>query len=147
MKQGHRRELRLAATCAAALVITMAVPAAAVGGRPAQAPSVTTDFFSSFEDTDPPPDWVNTAAERAAAGNKKSSGVTGSPTTGIPGSIMDRVVGVTASGDNPPNETAAQAVDGNINTKWLVFESTGWLQVQLGEPIAVVHYALTSAND
>lgn len=146
MKQGHRRELSLSATCAAALVITMAVPAAAVGGRPAQAPSVTTDFFSSFEDTDPPPDWVNTA-ETDAAGNKKSSGVTGSPTTGIPGSIMDRVVGVTASGDNPPNETAAQAVDGNINTKWLVFESTGWLQVQLSEPIAVVHYALTSAND
>src|SRR4029450_485546 len=107
MKQGHRRELSLSATCAAALVITMAVPAAAVGGRPAQAPSVTTDFFSSFEDTEPPPDWVNTA-ETDAAGNKKSSGVTGSPTTGIPGSIMARVVGVTASGDNPPDRKSTR---------------------------------------
>src|SRR4029453_6069914 len=137
MKQGHRRELSLSATCAAALVITMAVPAAAVGGRPAQAPSVTTDFFSSFEDTDPPPTWVNTA-ETDAAGNKKSSGETGSPANGIPGSIMDRGVGGAAKGEKPPNETAAQAVDGNVNPKWLVFAPTGWLQVQLSEPITVV---------
>jgi hypothetical protein len=107
---------------------------------------VTTDFFSSFEATDPAPDWENTA-ETDAAGNKKASGVTGNPATGIPGSIMDQVVEVTASGENPPNETAAQAVDGNVNTKWLVFAPTGWLQVRLDEPVAVVDYALTSAND
>ncbi|MFL5801171.1 MAG: glycoside hydrolase domain-containing protein, partial [Roseiflexaceae bacterium] len=110
------------------------------------AADATTDFFSSFEATEPQPDWVNTS-ETDAHGNKKTSGVTGTPLTGIPGSIMDRVVQVAASGENPPNETAAQAVDGNVNTKWLVFESTGWLQVKLAEAIAVMHYALTSAND
>ncbi|MFL5801252.1 MAG: discoidin domain-containing protein [Roseiflexaceae bacterium] len=38
-------------------------------------------------------------------------------------------------------------VDGDAGTKWLVFTSTGWVQLKLSEPVAIVRYALTSAND
>ncbi|WP_207782693.1 GH92 family glycosyl hydrolase [Phytoactinopolyspora limicola] len=106
----------------------------------------TTLFFSSFEAEDPRPDWENTA-ETDADGNKRMSGVTGTPQTGIPGNITDRVEEVRASGENPPNETKERLVDGDANTKWLIFESTAWVEVRLDEPAAVVHYALTSAND
>ncbi|HEU4540421.1 MAG TPA: discoidin domain-containing protein, partial [Jiangellaceae bacterium] len=109
-------------------------------------PGDETAFFSSFEEGEPQPDWENTA-ETDAGGNKRMSGVTGSPATGIPGNVTDQVVEVRASGENPPNETKERVVDGNINTKWLVFASTAWVEVRLDEPIAVVHYALTSAND
>ncbi|MEU6645608.1 ThuA domain-containing protein [Saccharomonospora sp. NPDC046836] len=57
------------------------------------------------------------------------------------------VVEVTASGENPPNETKDKLVDGAANTKWLTFARTGWVTVQLAEPAAIAHYALTSAND
>ena len=38
-------------------------------------------------------------------------------------------------------------VDGDRRSKWLVFEPTGWVQFELSEPVAVVRYALSSAND
>ncbi|OQO94600.1 cytochrome C [Saccharomonospora piscinae] len=57
------------------------------------------------------------------------------------------IANVTASGENPPNETASHAVDGKNNTKWLTFDSTGQLAAELAEPTAVSHYALVSAND
>src|SRR6185369_9759514 len=38
-------------------------------------------------------------------------------------------------------------VDGDVGSKWLVFTPTGWAQVKLAQPVAVVHYALSSAND
>ncbi|HEY2081761.1 MAG TPA: discoidin domain-containing protein, partial [Verrucomicrobiae bacterium] len=55
-----------------------------------------------------------------------------------------------ASSDNPPNETAAMAFDGSTSTKWFNANggNTGWLQFYFGGPLkAVVHYALSSAND
>jgi predicted alpha-1,2-mannosidase len=67
--------------------------------------------------------------------------------TTIPGNVTGEVVDVQANGDNPPNETKEKAVDGNLQTKWLVFEPTGWLQVRLSKAEKVVDYALTSAND
>jgi predicted alpha-1,2-mannosidase len=130
-------------TCLAMVITSVVIPTSAVG---AQSTEPTTDFFSSFEADDPQPDWENTS-EVDADGNKKTSGVTGSPVTGIPGNITDRIVEVQASGENPPNEVAANVFDGNVNTKWLVFQPTGWVQGRLDEPVAVVHYALTSAND
>jgi predicted alpha-1,2-mannosidase len=118
--------------------------AAVVQSAAAQAPA--TDFSSSFEASDPAPDWENTA-ETDAGGHKKMSGVTGSSTPGIPGNIRDKVVDVTASAENPPNEVAARLNDGDVNTKWLAFDPSGWVRYQLSEPVAVVDYALTSAND
>ena len=41
--------------------------------------------------------------------------------SGIPGSISDKVETVTASGENAPNETKEKAFDGSVTTKWLVF--------------------------
>jgi predicted alpha-1,2-mannosidase len=105
-----------------------------------------TDFSSSLEAADAQPTWVSTA-ETDATGKKKMSGVNGNTSTGIPGNIMGKVVEVQASGDNPPNETVQRVVDGDVNTKWLAFAPTGWVQVKLSEPIAVVDYALSSAND
>jgi predicted alpha-1,2-mannosidase len=105
-----------------------------------------TDFASSFEPAEAQPTWTNTA-ETDANGNKKMSGVNGNTSTGIPGSIMGKVVETAASSDNPPNETVQRVVDGSVNTKWLAFGQTGWAQVKLSEPIVVVDYALSSAND
>jgi predicted alpha-1,2-mannosidase len=104
-----------------------------------------TEFYSSFEAADPQPTWINTV-EVDSRGQRRTSGVTG-PSTGILGNIMDRVIAVAASGENPPGEIAASAIDGDPTTKWLVFAATGWLQVQLDEPVAVRRYAVTSAND
>jgi predicted alpha-1,2-mannosidase len=104
------------------------------------------DFFSSFEAGDPQPAWSDTV-EVDAHGVPLTSGVTGTPNTRILGNIMDQIVGVTANGDNPPNETASRIADGEATSKWLVFEATGWVVIQLAQPIAVTRYAVTSAND
>jgi len=120
--------------------------ATALAGPVGAAHAATTEFSSSFEAGDRALDWTNTA-ETDAQGNTKMSGVTGSSRSGIPGSISDKIKAVSASGENPPNETKEKAFDGSVNTKWLVFTNTGWLQAELSEPVAVVDYALTSAND
>ncbi|MEV4759397.1 GH92 family glycosyl hydrolase [Micromonospora sp. NPDC049559] len=125
-------------------VLGLLLPA---GPLPASAaPAASTEFRSSLEPGDPQPAWTDTA-EVGPGGDKRMSGVTGSPVTGIPGNLTDRVTEVAASGENPPNEVASRAVDRNISTKWLTFAATGWLRVRLDAPVAVVHYALTSAND
>ncbi len=104
------------------------------------------DFYSSFEAADPQPTWSNTV-ETDADGNKKASGVSGQSGDQILGTIMDRVAGVTASGENPPGEIATSIADGELTTKWLVFAATGWVQIELTEPVAVRRYAVSSAND
>ncbi|MEU7877691.1 ThuA domain-containing protein [Microbispora bryophytorum] len=59
----------------------------------------------------------------------------------------EKVVEITASGDNPPNEAKEKLVDGNNNSKWLTFNPTGWVSLKPEQPKAIAHYALTSAND
>jgi type 1 glutamine amidotransferase len=54
---------------------------------------------------------------------------------------------VTASAENPPNETKEKLADGNPNTKWLAFATTGWVAYQLAAPTTVTSYALTSGGD
>ena len=142
MAHAHMRGLPLLVALAV-VSASLVIPTSAVAAPSAPA---DTDFFSSFEASDPQPDWESTS-EVDAEGNKKTSGVTGSPVTGIPGNLTDRIVEVQANGENPPNEVAANVFDGNVNTKWLVFQATGWVQGRFDEPVAVVHYALTSAND
>ncbi|HEV2783071.1 MAG TPA: ThuA domain-containing protein [Actinophytocola sp.] len=61
--------------------------------------------------------------------------------------VPEPVAAVTASGENPPNETKEKLVDGNESTKWLTFATTGWAALRLTTPAAVNGYALTSAND
>ncbi|WP_018216418.1 GH92 family glycosyl hydrolase [Salinispora vitiensis] len=135
----HRRAI------ATVLAVGLAIPGTQLPA--AAAPSLDTDFFSSFDSDDSQPTWTNTV-ETDAAGKPKMSGVTGNPDSGgIPGNINDTIAEVTANGDNPPNETVRRVIDNDASTKWLVFEPTGWVQAQLETPATVVHYALTAAND
>src|SRR5574341_389336 len=74
--------------------------------------------------------------------------ITSGPAPGIPGNVTDQVVGVAASGENTGGgEVKENLVDGDVGTKWLVFAPTGWVRFELAEPVAVVRYALSSAND
>ncbi|MEV1286098.1 ThuA domain-containing protein [Micromonospora sp. NPDC049679] len=85
-------------------------------------------------------------AARAQADSDWFTGLIGTrPTTGLPKS--EKVIEVTASAENPPNETKEKLFDGNTNTKWLTFQPTGWVTAKLDKPVAVTRYALTSAND
>ena len=105
------------------------------------------DFSSSFEDGDPAPTWTNTI-DTDASGNERTAGVTGPKRSGLPGDVSDKVIAIEANGENTgAGEVAENLVDGSSQTKWLVFEETGWVEMELSEPVAVVHYALISAND
>ncbi len=67
---------------------------------------------------------------------------------GIPGNVTDTVVAVRASGENEGGgEVKENLVDGSDESKWLVFEPTAWVELELADPVKVVRYALTSAND
>jgi hypothetical protein len=59
----------------------------------------------------------------------------------------EKVAEISASAENPPNETKDKLIDGKNDTKWLARTQTGWVQMKLEKPVAVGHYALTSAND
>ncbi|WP_377267189.1 ThuA domain-containing protein [Peterkaempfera sp. SMS 1(5)a] len=85
-------------------------------------------------------------AARAQPGSDWFTGLIGTrPAASLP--AAEKVSEVTASGDNPPNETKEKLVDGLTNTKWLAKSTTGWAAVKLAKPVAVAQYALTSAND
>jgi predicted alpha-1,2-mannosidase len=131
-----RRLLSAVASGIAACLI--ATPAALAGPG---------DFYSSFEEGDPAPAWTDTV-ETDADGEERASGVTGPTRDGLPGDVTDKVISVEANGENSgAGEVAENLIDGSAQTKWLVFQSTGWVELELSEPVAVVHYALTSAND
>ncbi|MGH3483521.1 MAG: GH92 family glycosyl hydrolase [Nocardioidaceae bacterium] len=127
-------------------IASAAPPAAANAGAAAVAdPQVL--FASSFESGDPQSDWENTV-ESGPDGQPMTANVEGITDTGLPGDISEHIVEVTASAENTGGgEVAENVADGDIQTKWLAFESTAWLQVRLDQPIAVVKYALGSAND
>ncbi|MFF2446425.1 GH92 family glycosyl hydrolase [Neobacillus sp. NPDC058068] len=109
--------------------------------------SANTEFFTSFEKNDPQLNWTNTV-ETDANGKKMTSGIDGNVKRDlILGDITDKVVQVTASANNPPNEIDSKLIDGDPTTKWLAFFPTANIVLKLSEPVAVVKYALTSAND
>jgi predicted alpha-1,2-mannosidase len=124
----------------AATALVLALPTAGQLPTAAAAPGDVA-FSSSFETGQPAVTWVSTPE------GTKSSGVTGPAQAGIPGDITATNTGVSANAENPPNETAAKAVDGDENSKWLAFTSTGWLRVNFASGVTVKRYALTSAND
>src|SRR4051812_15210702 len=148
---GHMRGKR---TRLALIGVTVtAVVMSSVGGwRPAPAApedqAVSADVFSSsFEEGQPQPKWAGTV-ETDAQGNPKASGVNGADSVSIPGNVTDKGVAVQANSENSgSDEVKENVVDGNVNTKWLTFTNTGWLQFRLSEPTLVKRYALTSAND
>ena len=104
-------------------------------------------FSSSFEAAGAQPTWTDTV-ETDPAGHPKAAGVDGALATGIPGSVNDQIVDVTANAENTGGgEVKENPADGDASTKWLTFTTTGWLQFTFDAPKAVVTYALTSAND
>ena len=104
------------------------------------ASAASPSFSSSFEPSDPQPAWTDTA--------ERAQGVTGPARPGIPGNVTDTVVAMKASGENANSgEVKENLVDGSADSKWLVFERTGWVELELAEPVTIVRYALTSAND
>jgi hypothetical protein len=114
---------------------------------PVTAPVIDREFVSSFEAGEPAPDWLNTV-DTGPDGAKRASGVDGGYSSGIPGNVTDHVTDVRASGENTGGgEVKENLVDGVPGTKWLTFASTGWVEFDLDEPVKVVTYALTSAND
>ena len=142
MTQARLRRQLLALACAIAAVL-IASPAASAGpGDTQPTSSAGTGFYSSFEDGEPAPTWTNTVD------GDRSEGVTGPTRDGLPGDVSDKVIAAEANGENEgAGEVAENLFDGSSQTKWLVFERTGWVEAELSEPVAVVHYALVSAND
>ena len=61
--------------------------------------------------------------------------------------VPEPVTQITASAENPPNETKEKLFDNNDQTKWLAFASTGFVAAKLATPAAINQYSLTSAND
>jgi hypothetical protein len=69
---------------------------------------------------------------------------------GLSDTTDDGLGTITANGDNPPNETVAEAFDNTSATKWLDFSPSGsWIQYQYASSkvSVVTQYTLTSAND
>ncbi|MEJ5945002.1 GH92 family glycosyl hydrolase [Pseudokineococcus basanitobsidens] len=131
----------LAGVAATALVVPLALVATAPLSSAAPAGAA---FGTSFEQGDSPEVLVSTP--ELQDGEPLQDGVAGGE-PGLPGSLRDDVVAVTASADNPPNEVAAAGVDGSTSSKWLTFSPTGWLQVELAEARPVTTWSMTSADD
>ncbi|WNO71750.1 GH92 family glycosyl hydrolase [Streptomyces sp. AM8-1-1] len=141
--------LNAAALVAAASLLVVTGQSAAVAQPAPAAPSAAADreFTTSFEEDERQPDWRNTV-EDGPDGKKRSSGVDGGFSTGIPGNITDKVIELRASGENTgAGETKENLVDLQPGTKWLGFEPTAWIEFDTDEPVKVVTYAMTSAND
>ncbi|TQK51291.1 putative alpha-1,2-mannosidase [Streptomyces sp. SLBN-118] len=121
--------------------------AVALPAQSAQSLAAEREFASSFEADEPQPEWRNTV-EIDPAGNKRSSGVDGGFSAGIPGNVTDRVTDVRAGAENTgAGETKENLVDLQPGTKWLAFEPTAWIEFDTDAPVKVVTYAMTSAND
>ncbi|WP_435372296.1 GH92 family glycosyl hydrolase [Streptomyces ficellus] len=141
----------MAALVAAASLIAAATPPAAALALPSTGHDgkgvQEREFSSSFEADERPPDWRNTV-DVDADGHRRASGVDGAFSAGIPGNVTDKVTALRASGENSgAGETKENLVDLQPTTKWLAFSSTAWVEFDLEQPVKVVTYALTSAND
>ncbi len=145
-RQRHHHPPVAVGTLALALTLVVAAQGT-TAAAPQKPPRPDREFASSFEEGEAQPDWVSTV-ETAPGGGKKASGVNGAFSSGLPGSVMDHVTEVRASGENTGSgEVAENLVDGEATSKWLTFAKSGWVEFDLKEPAKVVTYALTSAND
>ncbi|MEU0370519.1 GH92 family glycosyl hydrolase [Streptomyces sp. NPDC006283] len=132
---------------ASMLVLTAPSAAVALPSERGQKPSADREFRSSFESDEAQPDWRN-AVEVGTDGKKRSSGVDGGFSSGIPGNVTDKVIDLRASGENTGGgETKENLVDLLSTSKWLAFEPTAWIEFDTDEPVKVATYAMTSAND
>ncbi|MEU8699934.1 GH92 family glycosyl hydrolase [Streptomyces sp. NPDC048680] len=148
----RKRQNSTAALIAASLVLVVTAPTAAAAqsagsGEKGHKPSGERTFSSSFEADEKQPDWRNTV-EEGPDGKKRTSGIDGGFSAGIPGNVTDKVTEVRASDENTGGgEVKENLIDGESGTKWLSFKPTAWAEFDLSEPVKVVTYALTSADD
>ncbi|WP_285644798.1 GH92 family glycosyl hydrolase [Lentzea sp. NBRC 102530] len=142
----HLRKRRT--TTLLSVAITATLVSGVTNGYAAAAPEEPgVGFSSSFEDGQPQPTWSNTV-ETDASGNPKASGVIGSDGSGIPGNVSDKVDDANANGEYAESgEVVDNLWDGTVNTKWLVFATTGWVTYQFASAQNIKKYALSSAND
>lgn len=103
---------------------------------PASADPALAEFATSFEAEDRAPVLSTMGDPENVTGDQFA-----------PGSTLAHVSVVTASGENAPSEVASNLADGIPGSKWLVFESTGWVEYEFDEPQPVLQYTLTSGND
>ncbi|WP_209707857.1 GH92 family glycosyl hydrolase [Crossiella equi] len=136
--------------CASIVALSLAGAPAALAAPPETdqgQPVEGTAFATSFEAGDPQPTWTDTP-ETGPDGKPKASGVTGADSVSIPGSVNDKIVATAASAENTSGgEVRDNLFDGALSSKWLAFERTGWVSLELSEAIAVQKYAVSSAND
>lgn len=148
----RKRQNSTVALIAASLVLVVTAPTAAAAqsagsGEKGHKPAGDRTFSSSFEEDEKQPDWRNTV-EEGPDGKKRTSGIDGGFSAGIPGNVTDKVTDVRASDENTGGgEVKENLVDGESGTKWLSFKPTAWAEFDLSEPVKVVTYALTSADD
>lgn len=146
MQQRARHRWGTAVVSAAAFALTVGSQGVAVA-LPEAPVTADREFASSFEAGDPAPDWLNTV-DTAPDGGKRASGVDGGYSSGIPGNVTDHVTDVRANGENTGGgEVKENLVDGESSSKWLVFETAGWVEFDLDKTVRIAKYALTSAND
>ena len=85
-------------------------------------------------------------AARAQETSKWFEGLVGARIAGAT-PTSEKVAEATGTGRSPAGETPPRAVDGDPGTKWLTFARTGTLTLRMEQPVALVKYSLTSAND
>ncbi|WP_228760005.1 ThuA domain-containing protein [Pseudactinotalea sp. HY158] len=85
-------------------------------------------------------------AAKAQESSQWFTGLVGARPAGIR-PTPEEVADVTATGENPPRETAANLTDGDENTKWLAFDDVATVTYELVEPAVITEYAMVSAND
>lgn len=132
------RSRRILAPVGAALAALLAIPLVGLDAAPAVA--ADPPFATSFETADVaahpvPPSEAYEPPVNVQGGTLPSS------------SLTPQLSAVTASGENPPNEIATRLFDGDAGTKWLARSRTGWVRMDFAQPVTVVTYALTTAND
>ncbi|WP_328580628.1 GH92 family glycosyl hydrolase [Streptomyces sp. NBC_00370] len=139
-----RRRASAVAVAVAGMVLA-GLPA--VGAQAASGGGTARGTFStSFETTDPAPDWGSTP-ENGPGGHPSVTGVVPDSGGALPGSVMARVSSVTASSEMPPDHVAARAADSDAATSWQADGGTPALTVTLGGSSRVTRYAMTSAPD
>ncbi|RKS72642.1 putative alpha-1,2-mannosidase [Motilibacter peucedani] len=142
------RPVRIRAKITLSITTALLLGAGTLAAAPAAsaAPAGPGEFATSFETADPAPTWTSTV-DTAPDGTARADGVHAPRKGSIPGDVTDLVDSVTASAENPPNEVAKNLPDGDVNSKWLAFDSKGTIDYHLSKPTAVSRYALTTAND
>jgi CxxC motif-containing protein (DUF1111 family) len=96
-------------------------------------------------------DWIKltpTGTSSSSSSSSSSSTSSSSSSAGGETEITNSGGTVTAQyNDSPAGEGVANLTDNDINTKYLTFNASAWVQLQVSEPYVVTRYTLTSAND